>query len=357
MLLAGLCFGEAQAQPRVKLENDVANMGEVMFQLPTKATFTLNNDGDKPLQITRVHPGCGCTRVEWSQAPIMPGSKGEIAVWYDAKMLGVFQKDVEVFTNAAEEPLYLHLQGRVVTKITDYTGTLPVRMGTLQLNADDIVFDNVNKGDKPQVELQLANTSRKSYKPQLMHLPPYLKAQYQPETLAGGRIGRILLTLDSEKLMQLGLTQTSIYLARFAGDKIGTENEIAVSAVLLPDFSHLTPEERANAPVLQTSADSLDLKFSTKKKFLVFGKYVSPSGYITLTNTGKRPLHINMVQVSSRALNVKVDNSVIEPGKSTKLKVKVQTEYLKSSKAAPRILLITNDPAHPKKTIKITVKA
>lgn len=357
MLLAGLCFGEVQAQPHVKLDSDVANLGEVMFQLPAKATFTLTNEGDKPLQITRVHPGCGCMQVKWPKDPVMPGGKSEIEVWYDARMLGVFQKDIEVQTNASEEPFYLHLQGRVVTQITDYTGTLPVRMGTLQLNADDIVFDNVSRGDKPQVELQLANTSRKSYKPQLMHLPPYLKAQYLPETLAGGRIGRILLTLDSEKLMQLGLTQTSIYLARFPGDKIGAENEIAVSAVLLPDFSHLTPEERANAPVLQTSADSLDLKIPTKKQFLVFGKYVSPSGYITLTNTGKRPLHINMVQVSSRALSVKVGNRVIEPGKSTKLKVKVQVEQLKNSKAAPRILLITDEPAHPKKTIKITVKA
>lgn len=354
LLLTGICTG-VYAQPRVKLDNEIANMGEVMFQLPAKATFTLMNDGKDPLQITKVHPSCGCTKVEWTREAIPPGGKGTIEAWYDAKMLGVFQKDIEVYTNASADPIFLHLQGRVVAKMTDYTGTFPIQMGTLRLSTNDIVFDNVNKGDHPQAELQIVNTSRKSYKPQLMHLPPYLTAQYLPETLAGGRIGRILLTLDSEKLMQMGLTQTSVYLSRYMGDKIEDENEIDVSAILLPDFSHLSAADRANAPKLQTSTDSLVLKPSSGKKYILFGEERSPSGTILLTNTGQTPLHINMVQVFSKALGVKLGNRVIAPGKATKLKVTVQNKDRKKNKTVPRILLITDDPAQPKKIIKITV--
>ena len=127
-------------------------------------------------------------------------------------------------------------QGRVVSKLSDYSGSFPIDLGNVRLNINNIEFDNVNRGDHPMVELQIVNMGRKSYKPYLMHLPPYLSAQYFPETLSGGRIGKIMLTLDSEKLHQMGLTQTSIYLARKVGDKVSEDNEITVSSVLLPDF-------------------------------------------------------------------------------------------------------------------------
>ena len=90
-----------------------------------------------------------------------------------------------------------------------------------------------------------------------MNIPPYLEVKYLQEVLSGGRIGKIQLTLDSEKLYQLGLNQTSVYLAKEPGDKVSPENEIVVSAVLLPDFSGLSADELAQAPQLEMSADSL----------------------------------------------------------------------------------------------------
>lgn len=42
MILAGAVW----AQPRLAIDRDVANMGEIMFQLPSKVNFTLRNTGD-----------------------------------------------------------------------------------------------------------------------------------------------------------------------------------------------------------------------------------------------------------------------------------------------------------------------
>ena len=42
----------------------------------------------------------------------------------------------------------------------------------------------------------------------------------------------------------MGLTQTSIYLARKVGDKVSEDNEITGSSVLLPDFSSLSAKDR-----------------------------------------------------------------------------------------------------------------
>ncbi len=340
--------GAACAQPRLAVDRDVANMGEIMFQLPSKVNFALRNTGTAPLNITEVIPSCGCTAVDWTRGPIAPGAEGAVTAVYDAKMLGVFQKDLEVYTDASDEPLFLHMQGRVVSKLSDYSGSFPIDLGNVRLNINNIEFDNVNRGDRPMAELQIVNTGRKSYNPYLMHLPAYLSAQYVPEMLSGGRMGKILLTLDSEKLHRLGLTQTSIYLAREAGDKVSEDNEITVSSVLLPDFSSLSAKDREQAPRMELSADTLEMG--------ELGKKGKKSMTVLVSNKGKRMLEIRALQVFSKALAVDLSDRNIGPGETAKLKVSVSAKYPDKVKGSPRVLLITNDPARPKEIITVNVK-
>lgn len=337
----------AWAQPKATVAREVANMGEVGYLMPRKVSFTLKNTGNEPLHINEVIPSCGCVSVEWTREPVAPGGEGQITTEYDARMLGVFQKDLEVYTNASEQPFYLHLQGRVVAKLSDYSGDFPIDLGNVRMNVDNIEFDDVNRGDRPVAELQIVNLSRASYRPQLMHLPPYLTAQYLPEVLSGGRIGRILLTLDSEKLQQMGLTQTSIYLSRQPGDRVGEENEITVSSVLLPDFSSRTAGERARAPKMELSADTVKVGRMEKKK--------KKTAEIMIRNTGQDVLEIRALQVFNKALSVSLSNRKVEPGKSVRLKVTVWAQYLNKAKSHPRVLLITNDPARSKEIITVNV--
>ncbi len=345
LLFAPLAALAAWGQPRMAVSPEVANLGEVMFQMPRKVSFAVTNKGTEALQILQVIPSCGCTTVEWTRTPIAPGGTGEIVATYDAKMMGVFQKELEVYTNESDEPIYLPLQGRVVSSVTDYSGVFPVDLGHVRMSTNVVEFDDVNKGDKPVAEIRLVNVGRKSYKPQLMYLPSYLTASYEPEVLAGGRIGKVLLTLDSERLRQMGLTQTSIYLARYMGDKIGEENEIAVSAVLLPDFSGLAANELAVAPALTLSTDSLNLGAMNGKKRL--------KGEVVLTNTGRSALKIQTVQVFSRALEVRLKKSTLAPGESVKMKITVSAAHLKKTKSRPRILIISDDPKQPKRIVKV----
>lgn len=338
----------AWAQPQATVVREVANMGEIGYKVPKKVSFTLKNTGNEPLRISEVIPSCGCMSVEWTRDLIEPGAEGHISTEYDAKMLGVFQKDLEVYTNASGQPFYLHIQGRVVSKMSDYSGSFPIDLGNVRMNVDNIEFDNVNRGDRPVAELQIVNMDRMSYRPQLMHLPPYLTARYIPEVLSGGRIGKILLTLDSERLQQLGLTQTSIYLSRQPGDRVGEENEITVSSVLLPDFSSLSVKERAQAPRMELSADSLYMGSMEKKK--------KRTMEVTIHNAGQGTLEVRSLQVFNKALTVSLSNRKIEAGKSARLKVTVWAKYLSKAKNRPRVLLITNDPARSKEIITVNVK-
>ena len=246
------------AQPKATFDKKVHEFGVVLWKHPATATFTIKNDGDKPLVISNVTTSCGCTVADWTKTPIAPGATGTVSSTFDAKALGHFYKDIGVYCNAADRPIYLMIQGEVSADPKNYTLTHPFEIGAIRLNKDAIEFDDANKGDKPTMEILVANTTNEVYAPVLMHLPPYMEAVAVPERIGKKGTGKIKVTLDTDKLPKFGLTTATVYLSRFPGDKVGEENAIPVSAVLLPDFSHISQQQRLNPPAVELSHYSLE---------------------------------------------------------------------------------------------------
>ena len=336
-----------QAQPRFVADTDIKKVGEVEFQVPKKFSLGFTNKGSEPLLIEDVKASCGCLEVAFPKAPIAAGSRGEITLTFDAKILGSFYKEVEVKTNASDKPAYIAIQGTVVTEVHDYSEEFPIDLGNVRLMTNTVEFEDVNMGDQPTAELRILNADRTAFRPELMHLPPYLSAEYLPEDIPAGKTGTIRLTLDSEKLSGLGLNQTSIYLSRYMGDKIGETNEILVSAILLPSFADMGEEALAMAPELGISESSVDMGAFNGKKTL--------TRTILLSNTGKSDLHIHAVQVFNKAIGVDIANRTIRPGKTTKLKITVSQHYMGKSKGRMRVMLITDAPHQAKQYINVDV--
>ena len=313
------------------------------------AQYTVTNTGDQPLVLTEVDPDCACSVAQWTKTPIAPGAKGTVSVTFDAEALGHFQKSVAIYTNAQPHLVYLKFNGEVVREIKDFTKTHPYLIGQIRIDRNSLDFPDVQHGEKPVLHMGVVNLSERPYEPVLMHLPPYLRMEAKPHVLQKGEKGMITLTLDSEKLADLGLTQTSVYLARFAGDKVGDENEIPVSAILLPDFSGMTDTEKANAPAISLSAKDIDMS-------PVLAKKSKARQDIILTNTGRAPLQISKLQVFHPAVGVSLKKSLLQPGESTRLRVTVVKRNIGKKRRHLRLLMITNDPMQPKVEINIKAK-
>lgn len=336
---------ETVAQPLIGLQTRRHELGSILWKQPAEATFELENRGTTPLVITEVHPDCGCTAVRWTTDSIRPGTKGFVTVTYDAEMLGYFEKQVAVTTNADTEPLYLTISGEVVREKIDYSNRFPHHTGDIYYDCGEVDFDDVHSGDMQQATITLLNGSGRTYEPTLMHLPPYLTMEAVPARIRSGRTGKVILTLDSRKLHGMGLTQTSIYLSRYPGDRVSEENEIPVSTLLLPPAASLTPEQLAKAPVCTFDQTKLDMgNFDGKKRL---------KGEFILTNTGRSKLTVKSLQVYHPSLNVSLAKTELEPGESTRLRVTVVAKYLHRSKSRLRILLITNDPVNPKAILEV----
>lgn len=334
------------AQPIASFDSMQRNMGSIMWNRAHNATFVVTNTGKEPLIIKNVETSCGCTDATWTKEPIAVGKTGTVSAVYNAEMLGHFNKQLAVYTNTDTKPIYLSLTGVVVSDAPEYDGEYLYQMGTIRVNVNEMVFDDVNLGDMPQQTIEVYNAGTEEYTPKLMHLPKYITAQAVPEKLRPGQGGKIIVTLDSRKLLGMGLTQTSVYLSRYSGDKVGKENEMEISAVLLPSFGQMNEAQLSFAPVTELSAEEIIIENpGTKKK---------AKGNITITNKGKSSLNIRSLQVFNTAMNVDVKRK-IEPGMSTKLNVAVIMRYLKRSKSPLRVLMITNDPKRPKIDIDVKI--
>ena len=348
LLWAAFCLA-GHAQAKATFDKKTHEFGVVLWKHPATAVFTVKNDGDKPLVISNVTTSCGCTVADWTKEPIAPGATGQVSAVFDAKALGHFYKDISAYCNASDLPIYLMISGEVSADPKNYTMTHPYEIGAIRLDKESIEFDDVNKGDNPTMDILVANTSSDVYTPVLMHLPPYLEAVGMPEKIGRKGTGKIRITLNTEKLPKFGLTTSTVYLSRFPGDKVGEENAIPVSVVLLPDFSQISQQQRLNPPAVELSAKELTLPSLAENE--------KKSVKVVVKNVGKSDLEITDLQVFNSALGVQLKKRVLKPGASTKMKITAYGKFLKKVKGTPRVLMITNDPNCPKIIINVNVTA
>lgn len=336
----------ANAQ-KIIADKAVINLGQVMYRNPVTASFKLKNKGSRTLYIENVRTSCGCTTVDLPKT-VEGGASFEVKEVYDANTLGHFQKEIGIYSNGSKEPLMLTVKGVVVSEKKDYIGDFKYSFGDLTADREDIEFDDVNRGDRPQIKLHIRNNSDRTSEPVVMHLPNYLSAEVYPVKIAPRHTGEVLITLDSRKLRDFGLTQTSVFLGFEPGEKVSDEVELPVSAVLLPGFQYMTDVQKSEAPKIKLSSKELNLgAFDGKKKI---------KGDIVITNTGKRNLEIRSLQMFTAGLEVELNKTNIAPGESARLKITAVAEQMKKLRSKPRVLMITNDPVQAKVVININVK-
>lgn len=129
LLSAGTAFGQQKHQSKLKTEKSsdaltigphaswdttIADMGDIKFRSETIVEFTLTNSGNEPLMITYAQAACGCTNLQYSEAPILPGRATKLKITYDGTGDGPFMKTITVQTNAKGGRTVLQVKGNVV---------------------------------------------------------------------------------------------------------------------------------------------------------------------------------------------------------------------------------------------------
>lgn len=343
VLLGSALATNADAQ-HIEAKSQTINVGQVMFRQPVTVDYQLHNRGHHTLYIDQVRTSCGCTTVDYPLTSIRGDEFFTVRTVFDAKQMGHFTKQIGIYANGSKTPYILTLKGVVVEEVTDFVGDYPYQLGDLLTDQNVIEFDDVNRGDRPMAKIHILNNTDHPVQPVIMHLPDYLQAEISPSEIRAGRSGEAILTLDTRQIRDFGLTQTKVYLGSRPGDKVATNKEISISALLLPNFNDLSDAQLALAPRIQLSTTSLNLgPFGGKKKL---------KGEIDIQNTGKSTLDISHVEMMTIGLQISLNKTKLEPGEYAKLKITAVEKDLRLVKE-PRILMISNDPSNPKVIIDV----
>lgn len=345
ILLAASALG-VSAQ-RITAKHEVIDCGNVLYEQPVTAKFELTNKGND-LIIDTVRTSCDCAIATYPKGVITKGNDFVIELTFDSRQLGHFYKEAAIYSNASDKPFYLTMRGVVVDQLKDFSGVYDFMLGSVRAEKNDIEFDDVSLGEMPSQKIHIVNSGTESVSPVVMHLPNYLTASVSPTSIAPGHGGVVTITLNSNKLRSYGLTQSSVYLGMFPGDKVSDEKEITISAVLLPEFRNMSETQLANAPVMKLSTETLELG--------EFGDKSDLSGTIIIENQGRSRLNISSMQMFTTGLKVRLNKSRLDPSESAKMKITAYKKQLKNARSKPRVLMITNDPNKSKVVIHVNVK-
>ncbi|HLN19932.1 MAG TPA: DUF1573 domain-containing protein [Bacteroidales bacterium] len=340
--LASLLFVAATASSQIavttmKAAEDQHDFGTFKEEAGRQTyDFIFTNTGTQPLVIQNVVASCGCTTPEWTKQPVPPGGKAKVTAIYDPKdRPGAFNKTLSVYTNTKPEVTVLTIKGEVTPreKTVEELFTFPV--AGVRFESVQLAFTNIKKNEKKIRVMQVINTSKEPVKIEFDNLPAHLQLKVNPEVLKPGQKGLVEGTYDATKNSGWGNVSD---IVRVKLNGVPQENSYYyISANLVEDFSSLTKEQLANAPVFKLDATTVDLgKIKGNTQNDVEFKFV---------NAGKSDLFIRNVRASCGCTAIQQGNQAdpIKPGQSSSIKATFNSGSY-SGKVTKAIYVYANDP-------------
>ncbi len=305
------------------------------------AYFYFVNTGDEPVLILQAVAQCGCTVPSYSSEPIAPGDTATITVQFNpAGRAGRFNKNVYVRTDASHERFRLTVRGAVIGNESTIKGRYPVEMGALKLHNGVAMLGRVNRKGTKSVFIDGYNQSADTLCLRFGHVPGYLTVMATPEVVPPGEQVNLSLHYKGEDNDEWGMLADSLQIIASEG----TAYWLPTVVIAEEDFSTLTPQELANAPVSSVDRESVDLD-------RVPGR--SAEGMVTLSNHGKSPLKIRRIYSPDGDVQCVSSPIEVKPGRSAELKVRYTAKDASQKVINSKLIIITNDPVTPARTIRV----
>jgi len=84
--------------------DSIVNFGSINMGEKLQVAFKFRNTGTKPLYLSNVRAGCGCTVADFTKGAIAPGKEGEVTGSFDSNKShpGEVRKSIFVTTNTPD---------------------------------------------------------------------------------------------------------------------------------------------------------------------------------------------------------------------------------------------------------------
>ena len=244
----------------------------------------------------------------------------------------------------------LRIEGDVAPREKGIEDYYPKAFGDVRLRTSHLAFTKVYNNQTVTDTVGIVNMGADPVTITFENVPEHITISVKPEKLAGkkpnektGEFGVITVSYDGKKKNDWGFVMDRVDFL-INGEK-NTQNRLSISATIEEDFSHLTPDELANAPKIVF--ENTTFEFGTIKS----GEKATYN--FVFENTGKSDLVIRKIKASCGCTATNPEKMVIKPGESSH----ITTTFNSTGKRGNQnktITVITNDPNESSVVLKIT---
>ena len=327
-----------------KTEHDFGKINESDGRVST--VFTFKNEGMAPLVLSNVRASCGCTTPTWTKEPVEPGQTGSITVTYNPNgRPGRFQKTITITSNASEPTMKLYIKGEVIPKPAKPSTKYNVQVGALSMKSKIVDLGTIKKGETLSGELEYANLTEAAHNVELATnaADVFLINQVTLPTINANETGKFVFAVDTKKAKLFGPIEAYAYVVIDGKKEVSETFKLTIKANIAEDFSKMTEEERLLAPKMVTDG-VVNLGTVGKGKVL--------KGQLNLLNVGVNPLLVRRAFCTDKNVVLKVGKAV-KSGKKGAIGVEINTAGKEAGKYTRQVIVITNDPQQPQKTITL----
>ncbi len=313
--------------------------------VPTTVIFTFKNTGDQPLIITRISPVSNLLGVKWDKTPVLPGTSSAITVFFSSNQMPEnFNYSILVYSNAQNNKEELNLKANIIDNPDKLELLYKYNMDGIKFKTDIISFEKVYTYQKISDTLYFYNSREDSAAIGTSYIPSSLSVKIQPPKIASGKTGMIVITFDAVKKNDYGYVYEYVLLT-INGNRNNPVSRITVTANITEDFSKLTKQQLANAPVV-----------SFDKKEAGFGTIASGSKvdcHFSIKNNGKSNLIIRKIKAGCGCTTVNIGETSLAPGHASTIQATFDSSG-RSGRQYKTITVITNDPKTPEEILTIS---
>ena len=189
--------------PIIKAVDPVKDFGTTWVGPTLKHTFTIKNEGDAPLEISKVRPACGCTVAGAYPKTIEPGQTGKFPFSVNSnKLRGKYAKSITISSN---DPVTPALKLKIRGECKRYVEVLPTNanFGKVTTNEpQERVLTITNNTDQP-LQIKMTKTEDKVFKFDLVEKKAgqnyELHIKMEPPYIPGAPRGVTTLVTNIEK--------------------------------------------------------------------------------------------------------------------------------------------------------------
>ncbi|HWD19561.1 MAG TPA: DUF1573 domain-containing protein [Verrucomicrobiae bacterium] len=139
-----------EAGPKIIFDSQNYEFGKVTQGAFIRHDFVVSNGGNATLNITDVHPGCGCTTAGTWPHELAPGQSGIIPIQINSQNLsGKIRKSVTVSSNDKRNPTMLELGGEVIKPVDITPAYAMFRLTTGETNVAPSTIRILNRTENP----------------------------------------------------------------------------------------------------------------------------------------------------------------------------------------------------------------